>query len=69
MATRHITISRLYRDNLHDGRRTSTSVLPTLRLTGRWLEQAGFHPGEKVKILVENGRLVITSSKGKEVSP
>ncbi|WP_087131074.1 SymE family type I addiction module toxin [Caballeronia pedi] len=32
-----------------------------MRLAGRWLEQAGFAPGQRVKVNVEHGRLVITA--------
>ncbi|WP_454826743.1 SymE family type I addiction module toxin [Paraburkholderia xenovorans] len=31
-----------------------------MRIAGRWLEQAGFPPGQRVRITVEHGRLVIT---------
>lgn len=35
-------------------------LVPWLKLSGRWLEQAGFDPGQRVRIKVERGRLVIT---------
>jgi toxic protein SymE len=31
-----------------------------MKLSGRWLEQAGFDPGQRVRIEVQHGRLVIT---------
>ncbi|NML35485.1 SymE family type I addiction module toxin [Paraburkholderia antibiotica] len=30
-------------------------------MAGKWLEQAGFPPGQRVRIQVEHGRLVITT--------
>jgi len=33
--------------------------LPKVRLEGRWLERAGFLPGDPVKITVDRGRLVV----------
>ncbi|WP_404980237.1 MULTISPECIES: SymE family type I addiction module toxin [unclassified Caballeronia] len=35
--------------------------MPWIKLAGRWIEQAGFMPGQRVKINVEHGRLVITA--------
>jgi hypothetical protein len=35
--------------------------VPFLRLSGRWLERAGFAIGGKVKIDVTEGRLIIES--------
>lgn len=34
--------------------------VPRIRLTGRWLEQAGFKPHSRVCVQVEEGRLIIT---------
>lgn len=33
-----------------------------IRLKGNWLMSAGFKPGQKVKVEVEAGRLIITNS-------
>lgn len=33
--------------------------VPKLRLTGLWLTQAGFKPGEKVKVEVQPRHLII----------
>jgi toxic protein SymE len=30
-----------------------------IKLSGRWLEHAGFDPGKRVRIQVEHGKLVI----------
>jgi toxic protein SymE len=32
-----------------------------MKLAGRWIEQAGFQAGQRVKIIVEQGRLTITA--------
>jgi hypothetical protein len=51
-----MTIQRLYPSNgsLHN-------AYPWIRLSGKWLELAGFNPGQRVKINVEQGRLIITT--------
>jgi toxic protein SymE len=32
-----------------------------MKLAGRWIEHAGFQPGQRVRIAVEQGRLTITA--------
>jgi hypothetical protein len=59
--------THLHRRARHRGRRFGTiSSLwkgkkrrPTLRLTGDWLQEAGFDEGRHFEITVEDGRLVI----------
>lgn len=34
--------------------------VPELRLSGRWMERAGFAPGSLLAVQVEEGRLVVT---------
>jgi len=41
-------------------RRTAPLLVPWLKLSGRWLEHAGFHPRQRLKIEVQPGKLVIT---------
>lgn len=39
-------------------------VTPKIRLTGRWLEQAGFKPGHRVEVrLDEPGKLTLSFSE------
>lgn len=40
--------------------RKDPTLYPWLKLSGRWLEHAGFDPGQRVRIEVQHGRLVIT---------
>lgn len=40
--------------------RKAPPLYPWMKLSGRWLEQAGFDPGQRVRIEVQHGRLVIT---------
>jgi toxic protein SymE len=40
--------------------RTDPPLYPWLKLAGRWLELAGFEAGQRVKVTVEDNRLVIT---------
>lgn len=41
-------------------RRNEPALVPWLKLSGRWLELAGFKPHQLVRIEVQHGRLVIT---------
>jgi toxic protein SymE len=41
-------------------RRSSPPLAPWFKLSGRWLELAGFDPGQRLKVEVQLGRLVIT---------
>ena len=41
-------------------RRTPAPLVPWFKLSGRWLEQAGFMPYQRLKIEVQLGKLVIT---------
>jgi toxic protein SymE len=40
---------------------TKPSFFPWIKLAGRWIEHAGFEPGQRVRIAVEQGRLIITA--------
>ncbi len=42
--------------------RAAPVLYPWMKLAGRWIEHAGFMPGQRVKIAVEQGRLVITAA-------
>lgn len=42
----------------------SETVHPKLSLMGRWLERAGFEIGDRVKVSVEFGRLVVEKEGG-----
>jgi hypothetical protein len=46
-------------DGPRDGLGTATPAAPFLRLKGRWLDEAGFSIGSKVRVDVAPGRLVI----------
>jgi toxic protein SymE len=56
---RHLTIGYHKHDQRHDGRRVCTRTVPFLRMSGEWLEQAGFNVGARVRVHVDQGRLVI----------
>lgn len=59
---RTLTISTLFRDAAQKGSITGKVRVPHLRLTGRWLERAGFAPGARVHVVATaNGQLVITT--------
>lgn len=51
---RTLTVSKLFRPL-----KWNTQFVPFIRLGGNWLTQAGFNPGEKVTVRVENGALII----------
>jgi toxic protein SymE len=50
---RNWSTSRLYRK--------PPPLYPWMKLAGRWIEHAGFPPGQRVRISVEHGRLTITA--------
>ncbi|GLU32733.1 hypothetical protein Busp01_25750 [Trinickia caryophylli] len=60
-STRSVTIqeSRRWRPYA-PRRRTNPPLVPWLKLSGRWLEHAGFKPRQRLKVEVQPGRLVIT---------
>lgn len=49
-----LTVSKLFRPL-----RWKEQFVPFLRCSGKWMEAAGFHPGTKVTVRVENGALII----------
>lgn len=53
---RTITISRLFRSTSTGG----DTRVPYVRMSGRWLEKAGFKCGARLLIATEKGKLVIT---------
>jgi len=57
-----VQVSRRFQSSWHKPPhlRTERPLYPWMKLAGRWIEHAGFHPGQRVKIDVEVGRLVIT---------
>ncbi len=44
---------------LHGNRQKYDETIPCLRLTGRWMQEAGFCPGDKIVIIVNMGKLEI----------
>jgi hypothetical protein len=59
---RALTVSTLFRDTAQKGSITGKAKVPHLRLTGRWLERAGFAPGSRVRVVATTaGQLVITT--------
>jgi hypothetical protein len=60
MKDRRLTLTRALRDRApRDGYR-APAVVPALRVQGQWMEQAGFHVGDRVRVQVELGRLILT---------
>ncbi|MEM5317238.1 SymE family type I addiction module toxin [Paraburkholderia sp. JHI869] len=58
---RRVTIQQSWRyRSLSSRARTDPPLYPWLKLSGRWLELAGFEAGQRVRVTVENKRLVIT---------
>lgn len=53
---RIIKIQPEYRKNKFTRKLTP---VPSLKLSGNWLENAGFHTGKIIHVLVENNELVI----------
>lgn len=60
MNQRHLTVSCHYPERHASGsRHTPADPMPSLRLQGRWLDQAGFAIGANVRVAVTRGRLVL----------
>jgi hypothetical protein len=53
---RTLTVSRLYKEwgELH---RKNECVVPSIRLTGKWLAALGIAPGQKIRV-VTNGAII-----------
>ncbi len=67
MNDRTLTISRLHPAATRPRRplaawspRREPAPVPFLRLSGQWMVAAGFEIGERVRVEVEHGRLVVT---------
>ncbi|WP_199779047.1 SymE family type I addiction module toxin [Burkholderia sp. BE12] len=67
---RFVTIQESYRDRTvspnHRGKyrpKTPPVAYPWMKLSGRWIETAGFEPAQRVRIEVTQQRLVITPVK------
>jgi len=62
---RFVTIqqSRRYQPLTSPGRQHKAPPLfPWLKLAGRWIEHAGFQPGQRVRVAIEHGKLIITAA-------
>lgn len=57
--TRQLTLTYSSYQHRRDGFWTGSRRFPVLRLSGVWLERAGFAPGQRVQVRVDAGRLVI----------
>ena len=56
--TRTLTVSTVHRE-WDAGCRRRHSYAPALRLNGEWLRRAGFAPGQKVRLTVGVGTIII----------
>ena len=61
VAERFVTIQQSMRYRCNWRSRTTPPLYPWMKLAGRWIENAGFTAGQRVKIAVEQGRLTITA--------
>jgi len=65
MTNRTLTVSKLYPSSSSPSNWRSMrqarqqAPVPFLRLSGQWLEAAGFEIGSKVRVVVEADRLVV----------
>jgi Toxin SymE, type I toxin-antitoxin system len=59
---RRLTVSWLWRRKAgrYPASYAGDDVVPYVRLSGRWLEELGFHPGERLRVEEAPGRLVLT---------
>jgi hypothetical protein len=52
-----IKLSPLYRENSN----RKFIPVPSLRLSGKWLEREGFHMSKTVHVAVQDGKMIITA--------
>jgi toxic protein SymE len=53
---RKLTISSKYFPRIKKG----FAIFPAIRLSGKWLEQAGFEGGQLIEVACEKNKLIIT---------
>lgn len=58
---RQLTVSHTYQRRPRRYGFDKEVRVPFLRMNGKWLAKAGFQIGSKVRVEVEEGRLVLTS--------
>ncbi len=56
--TKQVKLQPKYRELAY-----SRKVVPELKVSGIWLEAAGFKAGEKVNIAIQENQLIITAIK------
>ena len=56
--TKVIKLQPLYRQGKYD---RMPHKVPSLKLSGKWLADAGFHHSRTVKVEVHSGKMIITS--------
>lgn len=59
MVNRKIKIQPKWIANVNPKRKIHETVVPEIRISGKWLEKNGFKPNDVVLISVEVGRLII----------
>ena len=57
MKTRLLTISEQSRPSTNY---RGLTMVPFIRMSGKWLQAAGFDPGDSIRVEIEYGRLVIS---------
>ena len=60
MKDHRLTLTRALRDRSSRKGYRPPTVVPYLRVQGQWMERAGFHVGDRVRVQVERGRLILT---------
>ena len=61
-AVRILTVSTVHRE--YGRTRTKHSWVPALRVNGQWLGRLGFAPGQKVRLKMGQGTILITAPRG-----
>jgi Toxin SymE, type I toxin-antitoxin system len=54
MASRELRVGQTFQTRGHE-----EVAVPFIRLSGRWLEQAGFTSGTRVEVRVKSGKLLL----------
>ena len=70
MKQKNIKVAYSYRTNLDRYyRTTSTTRYPKIQMEGRWLEELGFHVGDRLLVEYDDGRIILSPAPIPEPAP
>lgn len=70
MKQKNIKVVYTYRTNYDRyGRSTSDTCNPKIQMEGKWLDELGFHIGDRLLVEYEDGKIVITPAPADKPAP